>query len=225
MQLNRKTKKDGNCIKDLYAACMRSAILFFKQNRNALDFLIALDSLFIDVIILSFCFIYIRHGDKLYVPALLLFYSLRGLCFPLAGQWPMPENYLFEYPGFPSLFVPYKKTNDLYFSGHVGMVSAVTYIAWRQRYPNALVLCTITWILTFFVMLFSRAHFTNDIIMGGVAGLLSSRTIETYKYSISHALLKLICHINSVLWAIPEKTIENDEETDRLLKNQTSIHN
>lgn len=30
-----------------------------------------------------------------------------------------PSGYIWEYPGFPSLVVPYGATNDFFFSGHV----------------------------------------------------------------------------------------------------------
>jgi hypothetical protein len=32
-----------------------------------------------------------------------------------------PEGYLWDYPGFPSIFIPYGKTNDFFYSGHVGL--------------------------------------------------------------------------------------------------------
>jgi len=31
-----------------------------------------------------------------------------------------PEGYIWEYPGFPSLTVPYGRTNDFFYSGHIG---------------------------------------------------------------------------------------------------------
>ena len=31
-----------------------------------------------------------------------------------------PDGYAWDYPGFPSLTVPYPKTNDFFYSGHVG---------------------------------------------------------------------------------------------------------
>ena len=31
---------------------------------------------------------------------------------------PFPKYIIWENPGFPSLFVPYDKTRDFYFSGH-----------------------------------------------------------------------------------------------------------
>lgn len=31
-----------------------------------------------------------------------------------------PAGYIWEYPGFPSLVVPYGPTNDFFYSGHMG---------------------------------------------------------------------------------------------------------
>ena len=32
-----------------------------------------------------------------------------------------PDNYLWGYPGFPSIMVSYLKTNDFFYSGHCGL--------------------------------------------------------------------------------------------------------
>ena len=51
--------------------------------------------------------------------AIVVFYVTRFL-FQHIFLLKVPDNYIFRYPGFPSLFVPYDKTTDFFFSGHVG---------------------------------------------------------------------------------------------------------
>lgn len=38
-----------------------------------------------------------------------------------------PPGYLWDYPGFPSLVVPYGATNDFFYSGHAGGATLVMF--------------------------------------------------------------------------------------------------
>ena len=46
-----------------------------------------------------------------------------------------PEGYLWEYPGFISLTVPYGKTNDFFYSGHVGG-ALISTLEWKANGIN-----------------------------------------------------------------------------------------
>lgn len=37
------------------------------------------------------------------------------------------EGFLYSYPGFPSITVPYHDTNDFFYSGHIGQCAMVFY--------------------------------------------------------------------------------------------------
>ena len=34
-----------------------------------------------------------------------------------------PQGYFWDYPGFPSLVIPYGRTSDFFFSGHTGFLT------------------------------------------------------------------------------------------------------
>jgi len=56
--------------------------------------------------------------------AVAMMYAIRGICLNLC-KWPVPSNFIFKDPGFPSIFVSYEKANDLYFSGHTGSTATI----------------------------------------------------------------------------------------------------
>ena len=83
-------------------------------------------------LLIRFCF----YGTSWrLVLALGTFYSCRAIIQNLFAM-KFPEGYLWDYPGFYSLTVPYGSTNDFFYSGHVGccMICALEYfsIGWKK---------------------------------------------------------------------------------------------
>jgi len=119
------------------------------------------------------------HGRTWRLPiALVMFYGLRMIlqkCFLMR----YPEGYLWDYPGFPSLVVPYGKTNDFFYSGHCGGALIMT-LEYRSLakvlYKHRLFLRVMqifgymTIVLQIFLMIFLRGHYTIDLIAGLMAG-------------------------------------------------------
>lgn len=79
-----------------------------------------------------------------------------------------PEDYIWEYPGFPSLTVTYKPTSDFFFSGHVG---AMTFCALENYSVENYAMMSLAIFAMFFesfVLLVTRAHYSIDLISGVV---------------------------------------------------------
>ena len=77
-------------------------------------------SLFMDITMVSGLVVFAVHGRTWRLPvSLAMFYGLRAIIQQLFLMR-YPEGYLWNYPGFPSLVVPYGKTNDFFYSGHAG---------------------------------------------------------------------------------------------------------
>ena len=79
---------------------------------------------------------------------------------PLIFYFPRdPEGFYFQYPGFPSLMVPYGRASDFFFSGHCGILT-LTACEWyylkkfKLFYPNLFAL-----IFTAFALLAVRVHY------------------------------------------------------------------
>jgi hypothetical protein len=77
-----------------------------------------------------------------------------------------PEGYLWEYPGFPSIFVSYLKTNDFFFSGHVGLPILVGLECRKLNKTYFMIFSYFTCIVEGITMVLTRGHYIIDIITG-----------------------------------------------------------
>ena len=72
-----------------------------------------------------------------------------------------------DWPGFPSLMVPYGQTSDYYFSGHVGFFV----IMLRERFytegdPITICMILFFWCFEILVLLAYRQHYSIDLPIG-----------------------------------------------------------
>jgi len=83
---------------------------------------------------------------------------------------PFPPGYVWDDPGFPSLVVPYGRTSDFYFSGHIGIVTicACEWITWKKYFASALI--GLGGLYTIFIMLSFQAHYSIDLFTGIICG-------------------------------------------------------
>jgi len=119
------------------------------------------------------------HGKSWRLPlALAMFYLLR-LILQKLFLMRYPDGYLWEYPGFPSLVVPYGKTNDFFYSGHAGgalvmtlefRTLATSLVRHRIFMRTLQIFGILTIILQLFLMIFLRGHYTIDLVTGLMAG-------------------------------------------------------
>ena len=75
----------------------------------------------------------------------------------------IPKQNTFSYPGFPSLFVPYLKTNDFFFSGHVSLPFIVGYEFYKENMTWYAVFCFFTSVYEMIMMYCTRGHYSIDI--------------------------------------------------------------
>ena len=101
---------------------------------------------------------------------LVLLFGLRQACQGLCAL-PAPEGMIWRDPGFPSLFVTYGTTSDLFFSGHtaIAVYGSLELARWggapAAAAGAAIVLVEATTVLVL------RAHYTMDVFAGAVAAL------------------------------------------------------
>lgn len=147
--------------------------------------MIILDSGLIDAIFIIMTIYWVIRGwTKSLIPALLTFYIIWAISLNISN-WPLPKGYNFEDPGVPSVFVNYGKTNDLYFSGHCGgTMILLTDSIFHQWYWIAM-LAGFTYIVTVFTLLFTRVHYTNDMIIGTLVAILVSYVFYLYWHNLT----------------------------------------
>jgi len=114
-----------------------------------------------------------------------------------------PEGYLWDYPGFPSLFVSYLKSNDFFYSGHVGLPVLQICEFYKIKKYNLIPLSAFIVVLEFFTMIVLRGHYTVDLFAGII--------IAHYSFMISDQLIYIVddyMEINK-LEKIDEEEINN----------------
>lgn len=197
-----ETIEKESCIVDNSRHYLAGIVRFLDNHPNARKVVTASNSFLMDLAMLTFFLIFIIEGIQPLFISNLFFYSMRISCFPLAGKWPLPSPYYFADPGVPSIFVPYIPTHDLYFSGHVGNATITCTLAYYFEHyglaNGALLLVT----CTFFYMIAIGGHFTNDLIIGMVAGCLASKVGILLRHVITYAVLKGYCLILSTAFNV-----------------------
>lgn len=99
-----------------------------------------------------------------------LIFALRQLCQYLCSL-PKPENKLWRYPGFPSLFITYNVSTDMFFSGHTALA---VYGALQLAELGSILLTAIGLfivILEIATQLVIKGHYFMDIYAGLMTAL------------------------------------------------------
>ena len=102
---------------------------------------------------------------------LIILFGLRQICQALTAL-PPPPGMIWRYPGFPTLFVTYGVSNDLFFSGHTAMaIYGVVELALLGS-GWLIALAVVIAIFEIAAVLLLRAHYTIDVFAGLVTALL-----------------------------------------------------
>lgn len=90
------------------------------------------------------------------------------------------EGYYWEYPGFPSLFVPYGATNDFFFSGHVGCCILIFLEFGKMKWHKLKWLCLVNAACQILLMLITRGHYSIDMLSGAVFAHYSTIIVQSF---------------------------------------------
>lgn len=101
---------------------------------------------------------------------LLILFALRQACQGLCAL-PCPEGMIWRAPGFPSLFVTYGTTSDLFFSGHTALAVYACIELAVLGGPWAALAGTVIALIEIAAVLILRAHYTMDVFTGAVTAL------------------------------------------------------
>jgi len=124
-----------------------------------------------------------------------------------------PDNYLWGYPGFPSIMVSYFKTNDFFYSGHCGLPIVLLCEFNHLGMKLMQAFCIFTFIFECFTMLVLRGHYTIDIITGAIFAHYIWDKVNLYVHYVDDLTFN-------------KKVIETEEEIEfkkNLFNNETSF--
>lgn len=142
-----------------------------------------------DITMLTGFVVFIVKGKTWRLPLTMAIFYLLRLLIQKTFLMRYPEGYLWENPGFPSITVPYGKTNDFFFSGHVGgaVIMTIEYFRLMREIPTwnwklfmkiMTIVGVITTILQVFLMIFLRGHYSIDMFAGAMAGHYISMLVK-----------------------------------------------
>lgn len=154
----------------------------FEKNEKILDAYIITASLLMDIIFMTGMLMF-----GFYFKTFRLVFSLGGLYLfrgILQGWFMMahPDEYIFRDPGVFSISVPYYKTPDYFFSGHV---SLPIIMGMEFKKHGFFKLSYFSFFTSFFecsMMLFTRGHYSIDLYAGVIFAFYLCRISEFFTY-------------------------------------------
>ena len=153
------------CIDDKFFSHTKSINNFFSTHYYFRNTLMIISSLLIDIyIIASFAnFVLFSKGVK-FLASLFVFYIMLIFIRRIFYN-AIPDNFQFNFPGFPSIFVPYYKTSSFYYSPTIGIL-VLCCLEWdRSKNMRKIMLWTGIGLVIFesLFMVTLRKHFVADI--------------------------------------------------------------
>jgi hypothetical protein len=182
---------DVKCMHDSSHEMTAHLNAYFLQNAWHRNILLIFSSFCIDLAMLSIGIFWVfRVKSWRFIITMIVFYGFRGF---LQGFFQMgyPEGYFWENPGFSSLFVSYLKTNDFFYSGHVGLpiIVACEFAKHKKYWLSLFAFCTC--FLEFFVMIVMRGHYFIDLVTGVLLAHYFWIIVDKYIYLLDNSFLSL----------------------------------
>lgn len=141
---------------------------YFYRNKRAADRVLVVSSLGIDLLGISLIALSLFGPTFRPFLGLLVVFGLRQVS-QFCCTLPPPRGMIWRHPGFPSALVTYGVSNDLFFSGHTAL-AVLAAIEICQVAPwwvgAAAVALAAGEALTVLIL---RAHYTMDVVAGGLA--------------------------------------------------------
>lgn len=106
----------------------------------------------------------------------------------------IPENYLWEYPGFPSLSVSYGKRNDFFISGHVCMCLLAFYEFNALNFPILANYSLLTLFLQLFLLISVRRNYFIDLLVALFLAHYLWILSESYSHLIDVRIFRMPLH-------------------------------
>lgn len=157
---------DVECLNDVVFKATNGLNKYLQNHITFTKALIIMSSLSIDFTIISVA-VYWTFFSKSWrvIFSMVIFYSFRAL-IQVLFQMRFPEGYIWQNPGFPSLTVSYLRTNDFFFSGHVGLPIIIACEYFKKDHRVLGFLAVFTCSISFMVMILTRGHYFIDLVCG-----------------------------------------------------------
>lgn len=183
------------CLYDPVLTSLLPITNFLREHPLLKNIISAIDGVFIDFSMCSIGLIYVITAKSItFLPTIILFYLVRAVSNNMV-IFPIPQSYIFEYPGVPSYFVDYRKLNDLYFSGHTGCFVIYILDCFQNKRAWANFVFVPFGVFTVFILLVEGIHYANDIVIGFACATFLSRAVYRYRYEWNLMFFKSVVFV------------------------------
>lgn len=182
---------NNSCVYDLGFRIFSSITSYFTKNIDVKNGFIIVSSLLMDILIISSLVTWFFYSESWhFIISAFLFYGTRALIQHLY-MLPYPRNHLFDYPGVFSLSVGYQKTNDFFYSGHVGIpiICAYEFKQHEMNYMHSYALFVLAF--EFMMMITVRGHYTIDMIIGVIFATYIYKVVTMFIGTIDDSCISL----------------------------------
>jgi hypothetical protein len=198
------TKKPWNykyCFEDRITTYVLGDITnFFSQNLILRDFLLITSSNMLDVFLLSYlALVLFKSNSWVQIVHPALFYFVRNAIVQPISVLRFYDTYIVDDPGFPSLVVPFFRTSDFFYSGHVGCCVLLALQFKELGYEELFYAGMGLSVYEAFAMTITRSHYSVDILFGIL--------MAHYTFFIAKELGEMLDrHVPICLSSQPDKT-------------------
>jgi hypothetical protein len=179
--LGQRKQNSENEIFDLLHVKTERLNQYLNQNPRVADRFILASSLIIDLLMIFLIAQSIFKTTTQTLISIFIIFSLRQLNQFITAL-PLPKGLIWRDPGFSSLFVTYKVSGDLFFSGHTALAVLGALELWQLNSVPLMILGLFIVAFEMSVVLVLRAHWTIDIFTGAITAVcvyLISRSMAT----------------------------------------------
>lgn len=103
----------------------------------------------------------------------------------------IPEGMITGYPGFPSIFVPYGKYSDFFFSGHCGNLTIHMCEWYKLNNIKMFIISVFGLLFTIFACIALRFHYIADVTTGIMVANWVYMIVEKYESKINCRGMKI----------------------------------
>lgn len=184
--------------------------LFSQANKQYSDHqdqrhsLLITSSLAMDISVYTSFYVYITYAKNwVFLISIAIFYASRQILLSFFTIR-FPEGYIFDAPSISSLTVSYSRTNDFFYSGHIG-IALIIFQLFRELKMNKFLslLFILVASLEAYTMIVLRGHYFIDILYGAIMSFYSYRKA----YKVESWLKKY--------WGLKIEENESDNENER----------
>jgi hypothetical protein len=173
-----------DCVQDYIQEGLSKGNDYFYNNPVTKNIILIASSLFIDFIMLALGLVFFLYSTSTrLILSLSTFYFFKFIV-NLINQLRIPNQYIWENPGFPSIMVSYLRTNTFFFSTTIGFLTIAIFEFGKMKQIYLMCIATFLLVIETFILLIMRGNYIIDILSAFVIAHFIFMIADEYSYLI-----------------------------------------